>query len=159
MGELYKLNKDELIKIILNVKKNMTNDELEAELNDRRYCKKLVIVKKMLPNLKKVPHLKDLIEKYDTFIKNVTDVNEFLKSEFFEEAEYVGLGRNGSRGFSPLALDIEQFIFYRDNWLSLDSLIYESCISCGHYTIDFYTGSNIIVSHISFGSSLCEHLH
>ncbi len=157
MGELYKLNKDELIQIILNVKKNMTEDELEKELKDRRYYKKLVIVKKMLPNLKGVPHLKDLIEKYDTFIKNFTNVDEFINSEFFQEAEYIGLGKTGSKGFSPLALDMEHFIFYRDNWLSSESLIYKSCISCGHYTIDFYSGSSIILSHISLGSSLCEH--
>ena len=67
MGELYRLNKDELIKIILNVKENLTEKDLEFELKKKKDSRKFNTLKRSLLNLKVIPHLTSFIEKYEKF--------------------------------------------------------------------------------------------
>ena len=60
MSALYKLNKDELIKIILNMRETWTDEEMERELEDRKQQRRFSIVKRCLQNLKVVPQLREL---------------------------------------------------------------------------------------------------
>ena len=143
MKSLYDLNKDELIKIVTNVVKNLSDEELEEELRMRRDNKKLKMLKRNLLNLKAIPHLKEFITKNEEYIKTRTHIYNFLdNSEFKEECKKLSLYKNeDSKGETNLCKDIETFIqagsmysWIRDN----DKILYESCEKCDYYAIRFY---------------------
>ena len=146
MKRLYDLNKDELIKIVTNVIKNLSDEELEAELKRRRDNKKLEMLKRNLVNLKVIPHLREFITKHEEYIKSRTEINDFYdNSEFKEESERLSLYKNeDSKDETNLCKDMETFIrqgsmysWIRDN----DKILYESCEKCDYYAIRFYKGN------------------
>ena len=153
MSALHKLNKDELIKIILNVKKNLTEDELEIELKNRKNVRKLNILKRSLLNLTAIPHFKSLIEKYEEFIKNSTDMMDICKSDFGEESKQFKLFENEK----SLHEDIQNFRMTNGYcWIDNDSILYSSCHMCEYRQIRFMKDNRPSSTYTSWGTSpLC----
>ena len=112
MKRLYDLNKDELIKIVTNVIKNLSDEELEAELRKRKENKKLLVLKKNLINLKAIPYLTEFITKHEEYIKNRTHIKNFYDdSDFSKESKQFGLRKD-----TNLFDDIQ--IFMREGYIS-----------------------------------------
>ena len=137
MKRLYDLNKDELIKIVTNVVKNLSDEELEVELKRRKENNRLIVLKKNLINLKIIPHLREFITKHEEYIKSRTHINNFYDdSDFSKESKQFGL-----RQYENLFDDIQTFLRegYISSWIrDNDKIIYEPCEKCDYYEIRFY---------------------
>lgn len=151
---LHTLNKDMLVKIIENVKKNMSLRELEEEVGLRKEALKCDILKKSLLNLKVVPSLKEFIKKYEHFIKNAKDIDEFLKGKFKEEAEELNIATHGE----SIYYDISEFNYQnydklRDDWINSDKIECVFCPACNYYDILTYKDAALNNRYKNYGTS------
>lgn len=162
MKRLYDLNKDELIMILTNVVKNLSDEELEEELRRRKDYKKLEMLKTNLLNLKAIPHLTDFIVKHKEYIKSRTNIKNFYdNSKFKEESKTLSLCKNeDNEDETNLCKDIETFIreWSMYSWIhDNDEILYESCEKCDYYAIRFYKGSLSSTTMYKYGTSpLCS---
>ncbi len=150
MGELYKLNKDELIKIILNVRDNLTEQELENELRKKKDFRKLNILKKSLLNLKVVPHLTKIISEQEEFIKTRLNINDFHNLEFYNEMDKLRITKDSG----SITISLREFILF-DKHLDIqnDSVIYKPCKICDYYKVSLCINGIIRRGITSFGTS------
>ncbi len=146
MGELYKLNKDELIYLVLNLKENLTEDELENELKKRKNIRKLHVLKTSLVNLKVVPYLKDFIENNEEFIKTRKNVRDFCNGEFYKEFRNLRILKDAN---------LNGFIYFDENLgIENSKVVYEPCKKCNYYEIHFYKGEMIWMRDTNSGTSI-----
>ncbi len=148
------LNRDILLKIIQNIKKNMSLEELEEEIRLRKESLKCEMLKQSLLNLKVVPSLKTFIEKYENFIKNVKDIDEFLEGGFKEEAEELNIATHGE----SIYYDISEFNYQnyddlRDDWVFSDKIECVLCPSCNYYEILTYRKERLKNLYKNYGTS------
>ena len=161
MKRLYDLNKDELIKIMSNVIKNLSDEELEAELRKRKENKKLMILKRSLLNLKAIPHLTEFVSRHEKFIKSRTRIDDlcYTESEFKRECKEFSLCKYEDREDGDLLIDvISKFSRQGDTWIASnhDNVVYESCEKCDYYAIKFYEGDIVRHKMSRYGTSqLC----
>ena len=149
MCELYKLNKDELIKIILIVRDNLTEEELENELRKKKDLRKLNILKKSLLNLKAVPHLTKIISEQEGFIKTRLNINDFHNLEFYNEMDKLRILKDSD---SIIVSLIEFILFDKHLDIQNDSVIYEPCKTCDYYKVSLCIDGIIRRGFTSFGT-------
>ncbi len=146
MGELYRLNKDELIYLVLNLKENLTEDELENELKKRKNIRNLRVLKTSLLNLKVVPCLTNFIENNEEFIKTRKELKDFCNGEFYKEFMNLRILRDAN---------LLDFIhFGRNLGIENTKVVYEPCKKCDYYEIHLYNGERIWMRDTSFGTSI-----
>ncbi len=145
MGELYKLNKDELIKLILNLRENMSIEDLKKELKRREDCEEISQLKKSLLNLKVIPHLTKFIKEYELHIKNSKTVQELMENlQFFDRIDRIGI--YGEKG-RTLYFDIMR----KNSWVTTDKIVYCQCETCSNYEILLYKNGNLKQIASSYG--------
>ncbi len=163
MGELYKLNKDELIKLILNLRENMSTEDLKKELKRREDCEEISQLKKSLLNLKVIPHLTKFIEKYESHIKNSKTVQELMQNpNFFDRLDRIGI-------FGGKGITLYMNIMRKNSWVTTDKIVYCQCETCSNYEILLYKNGNLKRIATSYGwgteyqsqfiNSLCPSCH
>ena len=136
---LHTLNRDMLVKIIENVKKNMSLEELEEEVKLRKEALKFEMLKKSLLNLKVAPSLKEFIEKYERFIKDAKDIDEFFKGKFKEEAKGLNIATHGESIYYDICeFNYQNYNDLGDSWINSDKIECVFCPSCNYYEILTY---------------------
>ena len=143
MGELYRLNKDELIKLLLKVRDTWTDEEMENELIRRKNNRKMNMIKKSLLNLRVVPHLTTFIEKYENHIKTMSNIYENL--EFLREIKMLSLFTNWNKGDKSLFDDINN---NSKSWAHSDCIVYIPCQTCNNYEILLYENDKLCMSNL-----------
>lgn len=148
MSALYKLNKDELIQIILAVKESMSIEDLRTELKRKEELEKLNQLKRALLNLKVVPHLRKYIAKNENFIKNETNIDNIIEISDLEILRITEISPS-------LYYDVK----YNESnkiWTKGDKIVYQSCKSCSDFEVLVYK-NEILLSKYSSNSydSVC----
>ena len=137
MEELYKLNKDELIKLILNLRGNTSTEDLKKELQRREDCEEITQLKKSLLNLKVIPHLTKFIKEYELHIKNSKTVQELMEySDFSLNTQKLSIYGENRRA---LYFDIMR----KNSWVTTDKIVYCQCNTCTSYEILLYKNGEL----------------
>ena len=137
MGELYKLNKDELILLILNLRENTSTEDLKKELQRREECEELTQLKKSLLSLKVIPHLTKFVEEYELHIKNSKTVTELIQNTNFS----LNIQKLSIYGESRRTLYYD--IMRKNSWVTTDKIIYSKCETCSSYEISLYKNGDL----------------
>jgi hypothetical protein len=135
--DLYSLNKDMLVKLVATIRDDMSNKEMKKILEDRRKIKKMKIVKNSLIDLKIIPHLKDLIEKHEEIINNITDLNEFLETSNQFLNVKVFIDDSESIHTSIKIFNLSHSCEY-STWLNKYDKVYNRCNYCGGISLSSY---------------------
>ena len=132
MSALYKLNKDELIQIILAVKESMSTKELK-DLNQ---------LKTTLLNLKVIPHLTKAVELHEDLIKNAKNITDIMENS---DLKYLRITTKTS--------NLEYYINCTDtkiSWIKGDKIVYQPCKLCTNYEVCVYKRNNLISVYYSY---------
>ena len=136
MSELYKLNKDELIQIILAVKERMSIEELKTELKRKEELEKLFQLKRALLNLKVIPHLRKYIYKNEDLIKNAKSIKDMIEKS--------DLGHFSITNKAPVLDHIIKYGNINNSWINSDKISYCQCEICNNYEILVYKDEKLI---------------
>ncbi len=142
MGELYKLNKDELIQIIFAVKESINTKEMKNELKRRKELKELNQLKTTLLNLKVIPHLTKAVEKYEDLIKNGKSITDIMENS---DLKYLRITEKTS--------NLEYYINSNDtkiSWIKGDKIVYKHCKLCTSYEVLIYKKEYLISVYYSY---------
>ena len=135
MAELYKLNKDELIKLIVNLRENISTEDLKKELSRREDCE--TQLKKALLNLKVIPHLTKFVEEYELHIKNSKTVQELMQYPNFS----LNIQKLSIYGENRRSLYFD--IMRKNSWVTVDKTVYSKCNTCTNYEISLYKNGEL----------------
>ncbi len=138
MGELYKLNKDELIKLVINLRETISTEDLKKELKRRECLEEVIQIKKALLNLKVVPHLTKFVEKYETCIKNMKSMKDVMQNSAFK-IDIQNLSIFAGEKRRKLCSDMRN----KKSWVTADKINYCPCKSCNNFEILIYKNGKV----------------